>query len=502
MKRLSHLFILSLSVLFFSSCLKKAEKNSEVFQSQYHLEDGDQKTVDFIKTLETNVPALLKKNRILGAVVAVIHQGQPVWYGAFGYADAENNNPMKLDNICRVESISKSVTTWGVLKLVQEGMIDLDVPVITYLKNWSFPPSKYHTEKITVRHLLAHSSGLKLGTIGMRYLPEGERPSLHSTLTKDAILFQEPGKSFSYSNVGFNLLELLIEEVSGKDFGTYMREVVFNPLGMIDSEFGWSARFESRVPNGYDLENHSIPPYIYPDRAAGGMFATIGDLTTFAVAGMPDFSDSGRKILHEDMILRMYQVQAPISGVYSIAFPSYGLGHFLEDLSNGRRAVSHGGQGSGWMTHFHSIPESGDAIIILTNSQRSWPFFAEILSVWGDFLGVEKVGMSVISFGNSLVWILLFLIGLGSLLFLFLVFYQLKHGRRQLKLRGMGNRWPSIFKFSLGWLLIGGLIWANSQPYLFIEAVFPGPSPWLGGSILLLAFAFISVSILPKNVIS
>lgn len=496
---MSILLSLSFVSMLSYSCQKKANSDADHYQARHFPETVHLESVGFIATLESKVPIWLRKNKIPGAVFALIHQGQPVWFGAFGYADVENKIPMHLDNICRVESISKSVTAWGILKLVQDGLIDLDEPVARYLKSWTFPPSKYQTEKLTVRHLLTHSSGLKLGTIGIRYMPESELPSLRSALTQDVILFQEPGQSFFYSNAGFNLLELLVEEVTGKDFGVYMEEEVLNPLGMDNAAFGWDPRFESRVPNGYDLTNHSIPPYVYPERASGGLFATIGDVAAFAIAGMPDFSNSGSEVLEKDMILQMFQEQMPLSGFYSMAFPSYGLGHFLEDLSNGKRAISHGGQGSGWMTHFHSIPESGDAIIILTNSQRSWPFFADILTIWGDFLGVEKVGMSVISLGNTLVWILLFLIGLGSLLSLVLLLFQWKFGIRKLNISRLAKRWPSILSFFLGWLLVGILIWANSQPYLFIEAVFPGPSPWLVRSILLLAIALLSFSILPKK---
>lgn len=493
-----NLYILFILVFNFS-CKKQTDHPVPQIQSIDLTEARDEKTIHFLKSLESTIPQLLKKNNIPGAIFSVVHKGKPVWYGAFGYADLENKRPMSLDNICRVESISKPVTTWGVMKLVKDGFINLDEPINNYLKNWSFPPSKFDVGKITVRHLLTHSSGLKLGTIGVHYAPDGKNPSLESALSNDAVLFQNPGQSFSYSNVGFNLLELIIQETTGKDFGEYIKEEVLIPLGMMESGFGWEPRFYDKVPNGYDFTNNPIPPYVYPERAAGGLFSTIEDISKFVLAGMPEYSQSGTGILQKDFIYQMYLEEVKVSGFYYLVFPHYGLGHFLEYFPNGENGISHGGQGSGWMTHFHSIPESGDAIIILTNSQRSWPFFADILKIWGEYLDLGKVGMSLISLGNNLIWILLIFLGSGSILLLAFILNDLKSGKRNFNTSSQGLDYFHFFKLFGGSMLILLLIWAIAQPYLIIEAIFPTSSIWLGISIFLFAVYLISSAIFPKK---
>ncbi len=126
--------------------------------------------------------------------------------------------------------------------MVNEGKLELDQPVIDYLKGWKIPKSRYNEKDITIRQLLTHTSGLPLGDVFERYSPNEPIPSLRDNLTKDAVLFQKPGTSFAYSNIGYNLLELLIEEVTDQNFAEYMQEEIFTPLDMEHSSFDWSMR--------------------------------------------------------------------------------------------------------------------------------------------------------------------------------------------------------------------------------------------------------------------
>jgi CubicO group peptidase (beta-lactamase class C family) len=90
----------------------------------------------FTAYLDGHIPQMLKKYNIPGVSMAIVNQGELVWSGAYGYADLESQRPMTVDTICRVESISKSVTTWGVMRLVEQGLFDLDAPVQQYLGDW------------------------------------------------------------------------------------------------------------------------------------------------------------------------------------------------------------------------------------------------------------------------------------------------------------------------------------------------------------------------------
>ncbi|MCO6480421.1 MAG: beta-lactamase family protein, partial [Phaeodactylibacter sp.] len=155
---------------------------------------------DFTDYLNERIPNLMSRYDIPGIIVALVREGEPAWAGAYGYAELAAGRKMTTDTYCRVESISKPVTAWGVMKLVQEGKIELDAPVARYLKSWTFPESEFPVEEATVRQLLSHTAGLQLGTIGVRYDPKGEVPTLKEALTKDAHLMQAPGQGYSYSN--------------------------------------------------------------------------------------------------------------------------------------------------------------------------------------------------------------------------------------------------------------------------------------------------------------
>ncbi|MDX1753726.1 MAG: serine hydrolase domain-containing protein, partial [Salinimicrobium sediminis] len=318
---------------------------------------------DFTGSLDREIPRLMEAYNIPGVVIGLISDGKPVWKNAYGAADVEAGRNMTTDTYCRMESISKSVTAWGVMKLVEEGKIHLDTPVTRYLKTWEFPESSFDERLITPRLLLSQNAGMPLGTIGVRYSPTEEKPSLRELLSRDAVMQEEPGKHFSYSNTGFVLLELLIEEVTQRSFSEYMEQEILLPLGMQKSSFEWRPTFSPPVATGYDNSGNPIPVYVYPDKAAGGLFATLDDIMHFVIAGFQGES-SGSGVLSEKSIQTIYTPQVEISGLYGEAFEYYGLGHFIDGLANGKRAVSHGGQGTGWMTQFYAVPEDKNGLVI------------------------------------------------------------------------------------------------------------------------------------------
>ncbi len=452
---------------------------------------------NFTGHLDQRIPALMKHYDIPGVNIALIQRGKITWSKAYGYADLKEGRKMTTDTYCRVESISKSVTAWGVMKLAERGKIELDKPVNLYLKHWRFPKSKFQEENVTVRQLLSHSAGMPLGTIGVRYSPKGDIPSLEESLSKDAILKQEPGLSFSYSNTGFNLLELLIEEVTGRDFAQYMAEEVLIPLQMYNSSFTWNEKLTPEVPFGYDLKGNPIPVYIYPDKAAGGLFATVEDIAKFAVAGMANFAHLDNEILNVPSIDELYTPVVDIPGYYGLVYDSYGLGHFIERLPDGKKAVSHGGQGSGWMTQFYSVPETGDGIVILTNSQRSWPFFGHILTDWAQWSGFSSIGMGLIVRMTKVLWTF---IGIILIILLWQVWRLVKgviSGGRRFTLRTGKSQFLRLIQSGLSIILLLSLWWAINQDYLFISSVFPGATGWLGFTIQFSAIVLLLSALFP-----
>ena len=448
---------------------------------------GNGNNVDgLIAQLDEQIPKLQERYDVPGVSIALIHEGELVWSNAYGYADFEKGRKMRVDSICRAESISKSVTAWGVMRLVEQGLIDLDAPVQEYLVDWQFPPSEFDTREVTVRRLLSGNAGLPLGTIGeaAEYAPNSPMPSLREDLSKEAKLIKEPGSGFLYSNPGFNVLELVVESVTEQDFATYMEKEVLVPVGMLGASYNWNETFADELPIGYELQGQPVYPYIYPVKGAGGLFADVEDIARFVSAGVVDPSGGNQDVLSAKSINQIHTPQVEIPGLFGFVADAYGFGHFIETLPNGQKAVWHGGQGHGWMTHFHLVPETGDGIVILTNSQRSWPLIAGILTDWAAWNGFGSVKFSLIQTGTLGIQILAVIIILGGLQQAYQLVKNVRNGKRRFALLGGGYNLVRIFKLVLGISVIAVIAWGAFQPYLFITSIFLGTINWVAGGLL------------------
>lgn len=451
----------------------------------------------FITRVDLQIQDMMDTYSIPGASISIIKGGEAFWVKEYGYADIERNRKMTVDAIFRVESISKSVTAWGVLKLVERGLINLDDPVRQHLRSWTLPKSEYNLNGVTIRRLLGNSAGMPLGTLGEEYSPHNERPSLQHYLTKEAHLAYEPGSNFQYSNPGFNLLELLIEEVTGRDFNEYMENEVLIPLGMNNSSFNWNEGWSSRISMGYDIEGNPVLPYVYPYKASGGLFADVEDIALFVMAEMNSGYYADSTVLSKRSIQHIQMPQINITGIFGFVADAYGFGHFIETLPDGYKAVWHGGQGHGWMTHFHAVPETGDGIIILTNSQRSWPFIARILNEWSRWRGFGPVKFSKITTAETGLRIILAVMLLITIWLAGQVIHGVITGKRKLRLSPKLRPETRIAEFCLGIAILGMILWAVSQDYLFISSLFPTDALWLGWELLFLSLVLLALALLP-----
>ena len=442
-------------------------------------------TLDQFKAhMDELIPNLMERFEIPGCSIALVAGAEIAWNKAYGYADKESQRILTTDTPMSVQSITKSLTAWAVMKLVENDAVDLDAPVLQYLNDWQFPSADYQVEKVTVRNLLSHSAGLPLGDFTDTYAPGEQLPALKDKLAKEAVLTNEPGKKFSYSNVGYHVLELLVEQVSGKLFSEYMLSEVFAPLGMKASFFEFDDALRPYPPTGYDLDGNAVPVYLYPEKSSGGLFSTAEDIARFAVAGM-----KGNQVLGDDQIWMMYSPERKDIGMYGMVFEAYGFGHYIETLPNGFLSVSHGGQGNGIMTHFQAVPKTGDAIVVLTNSQRSWPFIAFVLSEWARWRDFPSLGMGNIIRAHYAMSMLIALLLTASLLVVWRL--ALTWDMRE----PMGVR---LFKCSTALMLIGMLAWSVNQQYLFVDSVFPVLSPWLGLAVLIFSASLLLSGVLPE----
>lgn len=453
----------------------------------------------FTARLDRRVPTLMRAYSIPGVSIALVQGGQVTWTKAYGYADLAAGRPLTTDTVLMAQSISKSVTAWGVMKLVEKGRIELDGPVTRYVKRWRFPESEFPADKVTIRQLLSLSAGMPLGDFAASDTPGAATPPVQETLAKEnARLVRAPGSAFSYSNMSYALLELLIEEVTGQAFPEYMETEVLVPLGMTDSSFAWRDEFRVRIATGYDLQGRPVPPYVYPYHASGGLFATLGDLARFVTAGMIRPEDSrGQGVLGAGSVGQLYDPVVKVPGMFGAVSEAYGLGHFLETLPSGHRAVWHGGQGNGWMTHFHSVPETGDGIVILTNSQRSWPFFSAVLGAWAKWSGHTSVGMGTIIRTEPGMQLLIALLMVASLWQMWRLGSGLMSGQRRFAPFLRKTRLLRLGAASLSALLTWVLVWSARQEYLFLFSIFPTLCGWLGAALLGVAIVALLSACLP-----
>lgn len=324
-----------------------------------------------VQQIEADLPRLMDRYNVPGVSVAVIEEGQVVYAKSFGYADRANQAPMTPDTLHQVASVSKNLTAWGVMKLVDEGRIDLDDPVEKYLTRWHIPPSPYDSTGVTVRRLLQHRAGISLEGYGAG-VPVGEPlPSLEASLSGDTRgcgrveLVREPGEAMMYSGGGYTILQLLVEEVTGQTFADYMKGSILDPLGMTGSTFVWNENMYGRLARAYGPYYNPIPNQTYVEDAAGGLYSSLDDMARYA-----------QTILNGSDVLSTESFNLLFEG------DRYGLGHGLTDLPTGERLVFGGGTRMGWQSDFVVYPDGGSGVVVLSNANGGIILNLEIINLW------------------------------------------------------------------------------------------------------------------------
>jgi len=329
------------------------------------------------------------------------------------------------DTQFQVASLSKWATAWGVMTLVEQGKLDLDAPVSKYLTRWKLPPGEYDNDQVTVRRLLSHTAGLTdgLGYLGFR--PGEPIQSLESSLTKAADA--SPGHDgivragaeagdFAYSGGGYTLLQLLIEEVSGRPFNVYMTETVFAPLGMTRSTYVLPDT-PTNLAEFHDVDGSLATHYRFTATAAASLYTSAADMARFIAAHRPgpNGEPAGRGVLRPETLAAM---RKPAARQYGAEV--WGLGVVLYAPNNrGDFIVGHdGGNDPAINTTARLDPATGDGIVILeTGNKRlatelggEWVFWSthhvDLLTVFVEFRSM----LTRIAIGAGLAFVAVFLL--------------------------------------------------------------------------------------------
>jgi CubicO group peptidase (beta-lactamase class C family) len=277
------------------------------------------------------------------------------------------------DTLFQVASLSKWVTAWGVIRLAEEGRIDLDAPISTYLTRWRLPDGEFDEKQVTARRLLSHTAGLTDGLGYGGFEPGKPIQRLEDSLTRasDAspgadgrvLVGAPPGEGFLYSGGGYALLQLVIEEVSGEAFNDYMKRAVFMPLGMTRSTFVLPEG-ATNVAQPFDRQGSVGVLYDFSAPAAVSLFTSAADLTRLLQANVAsaDGGIAGRGVLAPRSLAEMRRPHA-----YQYGAEIWGLGTILYAPNNaGGFVVGHDGSNTPAINTSARIdPASGDGVVLL-----------------------------------------------------------------------------------------------------------------------------------------
>ena len=326
-----------------------------------------QDTALFDDNLNIFMRQSLRHYRIPGASIAWIHGGQIRCVKGFGLMDKRSGKPAHADTVYQVASISKVVTAWGVMRLVERGKIDLDAPIGAYLTAWQFPGSAYEHVEVTVRRLLNHSAGVSIPSYpGHRTL--NNRPSLLKSLSR-AVLGEklrvvcEPGITYQYSGGGYALLQVIIEEVAGVPFHEYMQNEILIPLGMKNSSFRYESNKMNELSKPYGIFGHRLPNYLFVEEAAAGLYSTAGDLAQFMLASIAGANNEppGRGVIKPETLLSMYRRDIRTSNA--------GLGYMVT-VVGGNKIIYYKASNRGWYALYRLNATTSNGVILLTNSDN------------------------------------------------------------------------------------------------------------------------------------
>jgi len=206
----------------------------------------------------------MKEAAIPGVSIALIRNGKTYWLHEFGVRNAKTNSPVTADTVFEAASLSKPVVAYGVLKLVDQGKLDLDTPLSKYLPK-PYIEGDPRLDKITARFVLSHRTGFRnwRDDSGLR-------------------IYFTPGERFSYSGEGFVYLQKVVEQITGKSLNDYMMEAVFTPLGMTSSSYVWRDNYDSLTANGHDADAQPGEKYKPKDsNAASSLHTTARDYAMF-----------------------------------------------------------------------------------------------------------------------------------------------------------------------------------------------------------------------------
>jgi CubicO group peptidase (beta-lactamase class C family) len=318
-----------------------------------------------LAALDSVIPDLMDLGSVTGLSMAIVNDSAIVWSRGFGLRSAETGEAVDANTVFEAASLSKPVFAFGVLQLVDEGLLELDRPLVEYW-DYEYVPNDERFKQITARMVLTHSTGFP------NWRPRGG----------DLAINFDPGSEFSYSGEGFGYLQLAVMDLTDQTLQEFVTERVFAPLGMTSSGYIWDERFENNLamPHNQGGEiGRKGRPRAGRGHAAATLHTTANDFGRFLMAAM---NGTG---LSDSMAAAMLTPQIDVDTAVT-----WGLGIGLQDDEYGR-GFWHWGDNTGFKAYTLTYPERNIGLVWFTNSENGQSILEAMLAetVGGDHPAVS-----------------------------------------------------------------------------------------------------------------
>jgi CubicO group peptidase (beta-lactamase class C family) len=345
--------------------------------------------------LETRIVEMLNRRPAVGLAVGVVRDGA-LEFSGHGVADIASGMPVTEDTVFRIASISKTVTAVAVLQLVEQGLVDLDAPADHYLRAYRLVPRRAGWRPATVRHLLTHTAGIGEEVprsaafrrdFGVSF-PPGRVPTPAQYYRGRVRLDVEPGTRFRYTDHGPTTVGQIVADVSGLPLATYLRERVFAPLGMTDSDLELPERLFPRLATGYRLRAggpRAVPLRDVVTAAAGNVYSTPRDMARYLAALIGGGANEHGRVLEPGTQALMFQPHYQPDP----RLPGMGLAFWRVD-GRGHCVVEHQGTMPGFDAQIFLAPDDGLGVMAFTNGTAGGPFWlpGEIGGLLEELVGI------------------------------------------------------------------------------------------------------------------
>lgn len=329
---------------------------------------------DWVKTqydTAWSIEERMKHHNIMGVSIAVVHDFKLDWIKSYGWADVSEQRPVTEKTLFQAASISKSLNGVGVIKLAQEGKLDLDTDINQYLTSWKFPYDTVSKNKaITVSALLSHTAGLTIhGFPGyargdsiptVLQILDGLRPAN----TEAVRSFTEPGVQAIYSGGGTTITQLIVTDITQQPYDEYMQKTVLDPMGMTGSFYTQppSLSDSSLLATGYKADGTPIEGkyHIYPEQAPAGLWTNPTDLSRYIIETALSYNGKSDRVLTPEFTkMRLEPVMEDAA-----------LGAFVSK-NDSSYYFAHGGANEGFTCYYVGDAINGNGMVIMTNSDNS-----------------------------------------------------------------------------------------------------------------------------------